>query len=113
MSHMGEPRVGATVDAAFIRRAIEFADLNAVRMTMIHLTGDPEIEALPMTAKLDQAGRDMLINKAVAWLEKNAGPRRLPEPPEAELRRLLDLATQEKTPDLEFEARRDLPGFQD
>lgn len=56
----------AKVDAAFIRRAIELADLNAVRVALFHQTRDPEIGALPTAAKLDDAGRALLIDKAVA-----------------------------------------------
>ena len=33
------------------------------------------------------------------------------EPPEAELRTLMNLATKEEMGDLEFEARRELPAF--
>lgn len=102
----------AAVDRAYIRRALELADLNAVRMTLFQHTRDPEIEALPMTAKMDSAQKELLLDKATAWLEKNAQPNvLLDEPPEGELRMLLDVATKEKTPDLEFAARRDLPAF--
>ena len=103
--------IDTKVDSSHIRRAIELADLNGIRLTMYHLTGDPEIKALPMAIKFTDEQREMLANKAVAWLEKNAGPRTLPEPPEDQLRELLDLATQEKMADLEFEARRDLAAF--
>ena len=44
------------VDRAFIRRAIELADLNAVRVALYQQTRDPEIAALPTAAKLDEAG---------------------------------------------------------
>ncbi len=100
-----------SVDASYIQRAVELADLNAVRLTLYQLTTDPEIKALSMAAELDAAGRELLISKAVAWLIENAGPRTLTEPPEAELRDLLNLATQEEMSDLEFAARRDLPAF--
>jgi 4-hydroxyacetophenone monooxygenase len=49
----------------------------------------------------------------VAWLEQNAGPAKLAEPAEAELRTLMNMATAEEMGDLEFEARRDLPSFKD
>jgi 4-hydroxyacetophenone monooxygenase len=101
------------VDSAFIRRAVELADLNAVRVTLFQLTDDPELAALPPAAELDEPTRELLINKAVGWLEKEAGPRRLSEPPEAELRRLMNMATGEQMPDLEFQARKDLPAFKD
>jgi 4-hydroxyacetophenone monooxygenase len=103
---------GDTVpDSAFIRRAVELADLNAVRATLFHLTQDPEIAALPVAAQLDEVGRERLIEKAVQWLEANAGPAVVPEPGEAELRSLLDFATGQSVGDLEFQARRDLPAF--
>ncbi len=103
--------MGTTVDAAFIRRAVELADLNAVRVALFQHTGDPELVTLPVAASLDDAGRELLIDKAVAWLETNAGPGMPEEPPEAELRALMNMATAEEMPDLEFEARRELPGF--
>ena len=74
-----------TVDSTFIRRAVEVADLNAVRVALYQHTGDPELAQLPTTANLDEAQRDLLISKAVSWLEQNAGPGKLAEPPEAEL----------------------------
>jgi 4-hydroxyacetophenone monooxygenase len=101
------------VDAAFIRRAVELADLNAVRVTLFQHTHDPEIAALPMAAALDPEQRELLISKAAAWLEEHAGPARLAEPPEDELRALMNLATKEEMGDLEFAARRELAAFKD
>ncbi len=63
-----------TVDPSFIRRAVELADLNAVRVALYQQTGDPELAALPIAAKLDDAGRELLVTKAVAWLLEHAGP---------------------------------------
>ena len=103
----------STVDSTFIRRAVEVADLNAVRVALYQQTGDPELAPLPTTANLDEAQRELLISKAVAWLEQNAGPVRLAEPPEDELRTLMNMATAEEMGDLEFEARRDLPAFKE
>jgi 4-hydroxyacetophenone monooxygenase len=105
--------MGTAVDSAFIRRAIELADLNAVRVALYQHTGDPDLAALPVAANLDEAGRELLISKAVAWLEDNAAPGMPPEPPEPELRDLMNMATAEEMGDLEFEARRDLPAFRD
>jgi 4-hydroxyacetophenone monooxygenase len=92
---------------------VELADLNAVRVAMYQHTGDPELAALPVAAELDDAGRELLIDRAAAWLERNAGPGMPAEPPEAELRALMNMATGEDMGDLEFEARRDLPAFKD
>jgi 4-hydroxyacetophenone monooxygenase len=102
-----------TVDSAFIRRAVELADLNAVRVALYQHTHDPEIAALPMAIALDDAQHELLISKATAWLEGHAGPGMPDEPPEVELRTLMNLATKEEMGDLEFEARRDLPAFKD
>ncbi len=111
---MTEPQNSRPIpEPGFIRRAIELADLNAVRVALFALTGDPEIAALPPAAELDAPSRELLITKAVDWLEKEAGPRKLDEPAEAELRRLMNMATGEEMPDLEFQARRDLPAFKD
>lgn len=98
-------------DEAFIRRAVELADLNGVRVALYMHTHDPEIEALPKALEMDDAQRQLLIDKAVAWLEENAGPGMPEEPPEPELRELMNLATKEEMGDLEFEARKDLPAF--
>jgi 4-hydroxyacetophenone monooxygenase len=103
--------VESTVDSAFIRRAVELADLNAVRVALYQQTGDPEIAALPTAINLDPAERELLIDKAAAWLEQHAQPGMPPEPPEAELRALMNLATADEMGDLEFESRRDLPAF--
>jgi 4-hydroxyacetophenone monooxygenase len=101
----------ATVTPQFIRRALALADLDAVRVALFQHTRDPEIAALPVAAKLDAAGRERLIERAAQWLAANARPGLVAEPPEPELRELMNLATHEKMGDLEFEARRDLPAF--
>ena len=91
-------------DRDFLRRAVELADLGAVRATLSHLTKDPDIAALPIVAELDDAGRETLIAKAVDWLEANAGTDwSVEEPSETELRSLLEFATGQGFGDLEFE----------
>lgn len=101
------------MDRAYIRRAVEAADLNAVRLALYQNTGDAALAALPSAAALDPAQREGLIAQAVKWLEQNAGPRRLPEPPEDQLRHLINLATGEEIGDLEFQARREQTAFKD
>ncbi|HQV58045.1 MAG TPA: NAD(P)-binding protein, partial [Ilumatobacteraceae bacterium] len=101
------------VDDAFIRRAVELADLNAVRVALYQQTHDPQIYELPMAAQLDDAQRELLISKTVDWLKDHASSEMPAEPDEAELRTLMNLATKEEMPDLEFNARRDLASFKD
>jgi 4-hydroxyacetophenone monooxygenase len=102
-----------TVDRDFIRRAVELADLNAVRVALYQHTHDPEIEALPKALLMEPEDRELLVTKATDWLLEHAGPAEVPEPPEDELRHLMNLATKEEMDDLDFEARRELPAFKD
>jgi 4-hydroxyacetophenone monooxygenase len=112
-------RLKTAVDAAFIRRALEIADLNAVRIALYQQTEDPWLAALPIAAKCEAADTAILIDKATAWLLQNAGgkaaaetPEQPPEQPsEQQLRRLMNMATGIEMDDLEFAARRDLPAF--
>ena len=100
-----------SVTPEFIRRAVELADLDAVRVALFHHTDDPEIEALPRMLELDDDQRELLITKAAAWLLENAGPGMPEEPPMPRLRQLMDFATKEEMGDLEFESRRELMAF--
>jgi len=99
------------MDTAFIRSAIELADLNAVRVALHQQTEDPEIAALPPAGQMNDAQRELLIDRATSWLASNASRRMPDEPPAARLRELMTVATGRPMSDLEFEARRDLPGF--
>jgi 4-hydroxyacetophenone monooxygenase len=108
---MGEVALATQASTEFIRRAVEMADLNAVRLALWQQTEDPELENLPVAAKLDAAGRDLLIGKAVAWLSEHASADMPDEPPLPKLRKLMDMATGGTMTDIEFEARRDLPAF--
>ena len=99
-------------DNEFIRRAVELADLNAVRVALYQQTKDPELLELPMALQLDDDQRKLLVDKAAAWLEENSTSEvLLPEPPEDELRELCNLATKEEMSDVDFNARRELPAF--
>ena len=73
------------VDTAFIRSAVELADLNAVRVALYQATKDPELAALPTAINLSAAQRELLIDKAVVWLEKNSSTEMATEPPQDEL----------------------------
>ncbi|WP_449469736.1 flavin-containing monooxygenase [Sphingobium chungangianum] len=98
------------IDTDSIRRAVELADLNALRIALYQNSGDEEIAALPAAAQMSEGQKSLLKERAVGWLADNAGAVDLPEPPEEELRRLMTMLSGEMT-DVEFEARRDLPAF--
>ncbi|WP_164857336.1 flavin-containing monooxygenase [Sphingomonas crocodyli] len=103
----------AKKDAAYIRRAVELADLNAVKLAMFHITRDEAFAALPVGAKMSPEQKAWLADKAAAWLEKNAGPANLEEPAEADLRRMMDMVTGIPNGEMEFNLRRDLTGFKE
>ncbi len=106
--------MGAVVDEAFIRRAVELADLTAVRVALFQATGDPELAALGPVAQLEADDRERLISKAVRYLhDLQSQPRgvTLETPSEDELRRLMEMATGIVMTEQEFLARRDLPAF--
>jgi 4-hydroxyacetophenone monooxygenase len=102
---------GDDLPSDFIKRAIELADADAVRVTLFQHTQDAMVAALPVAAKMSADDRAVLFEKAVAWLTRNASPEPMAEPSEADLRRLMDMAAGGTMGDLEFAARRDLPGF--
>lgn len=101
------------IDTDFIRRAVQSADLNAVRVALYQNSSDDAIGALPPTAQMSEAQKALLIDTAVNWLADHASNARLPEPPEPQLRKLMTLVTGKEMTDDEFAARRDLPAFRD
>jgi 4-hydroxyacetophenone monooxygenase len=105
--------VGAEVDEAFIRRAVELADLAAVRVALYQATGDPEVESLGPVPQLSPDDRDKLISKAVRYLQHEAAAVTLARPSEADLQHLMEMATGIPMTEQEFLARRDLPAFDD
>jgi 4-hydroxyacetophenone monooxygenase len=100
-----------TIDTDYIRRAVELADPNALRVALYQNSGDEEVAALPPAAKMTPEQKALLLDRAADWLADNAGGAQLPEPPDAELRRLMTMVTGLAMTDVEFEARRDLPAF--
>ncbi len=102
-----------TVDEGFIRRAAELADLNALRVALFQNTHDPGLAALPAAAQLNETERNLLVSKAVSWLRENADPGLASEPPEAELRDLIAMVKGRALTDLEFDAWRAIPAFEE
>ncbi|MDD3798126.1 MAG: NAD(P)/FAD-dependent oxidoreductase [Novosphingobium sp.] len=101
------------VDRDFIRRAAERADPDALRVSIYQMTGDAEVADLPVARELTPEQHELLVSRAVEWLQRHASPEMPPEPPLDKLRELMTVATHKEMTDLEFEARRDLPSFRD
>ncbi|MEM7142488.1 MAG: NAD(P)/FAD-dependent oxidoreductase [Actinomycetota bacterium] len=105
--------MSSSFDESFIRRAVELADLNAVKVALFQQVGDPVIGSLPMALEWTDEQRSYVVDAATAWLLENATTEPAAEPPPEQLRRLMDLATDESVSDLDFAARRELPAFTD
>jgi 4-hydroxyacetophenone monooxygenase len=105
--------VGAAVDEAFIRRALELADLAAVRVALFQITHDPELDSLTPVAQFSDEEKAALIEKAVAFLQSDAIDTPVPEPTDEELRHLMEMATGIPITDQEFFARRGLAAFEE
>lgn len=100
------------VEREWIERAIELADLDAIRMTLYQLTGDPRFD-LPVAGQMSAEQKNFLKDEAVEWLIANAGPRDVPTPSEDEHRRLFNMALGKEEGDLEYNARKELTCFGD
>src|SRR4051794_28806857 len=101
------------VDADFVRRAVEQADLNALRVALLHATGDSSLAAMKLNTVLVRGGatsmkvvapehHDELKTKAVSFLLN--GAENVPEvpPSDAELRSLMVTLTGEELTDKDF-----------
>jgi 4-hydroxyacetophenone monooxygenase len=113
-----------TVDEAFIRRALDDADLNALRLALYQATGDETLLDIKLTqtpayggtayltevAKEEQAG---LRDKAVAFLLAKQADFQQVKPSDAELRRMFELFRNEELTDKDWRYRRDLAAFDD
>jgi 4-hydroxyacetophenone monooxygenase len=115
-----------SVDEAFIRRAVEGAELNAVRMALYQVTGDPEIAVMHLDHQVIRGGaatqtvvaeehRAGLIDKAVEYLmHRDPGPIEQLEtiPDDATVHRLLEMAEGVPVPQRDLEFKRDLLAFE-
>ena len=103
--------MGAKVDEAFIRRAVEMADLAAVRVALFQATGDPEVESLGPVAGLSADDREKLISKAVHYLQARCRGRHPAEAVRGRAAAFDGDGDRRPMTEQEFLARRDLPAF--
>ncbi|MEU4657429.1 NAD(P)/FAD-dependent oxidoreductase [Streptomyces sp. NPDC023723] len=117
----GEPQ---QVDEAFIGRALDDADLNALRLALYQATGDESLLELPLKTTPMYGGalnQTVLAEEAVPVLRAKATEFLLAKPADfteavpddAELRRLYEAFREEKLTDREWAYRRDLAAFDD
>jgi 4-hydroxyacetophenone monooxygenase len=103
--------MGTTVDAAFIRRAVEASDLAALRAALYQASGDAELAEFGPVATLGPEDRTRLVSKAVHLLETELDSYTLRVPSDEELRSLMDLVLGVPTLDDHFEIRRKFLAF--
>lgn len=89
------------IDSALVRRAIDMAAMNVLRMAIYQLTGDPELAAIPTIESPIRGGalvaytvppeyHQMIKDKALAWVENHHGRDVVPpSPSRAEAARLM------------------------
>jgi len=113
------------MDRNFIRKAVEEADLNALRIALLQATGDGQFARIPVERIDVRAGagttyvvadshRDRLIEKAVEFLSEDPQGYTLSVPTDDQLRHFLELLTGgERISDEDFDIRRPVPAFED
>jgi 4-hydroxyacetophenone monooxygenase len=104
--------MGSAVDSAFIRRAVEASDLEALRAALYQASGDPELATFAPVATLDPSDRARLVEKAIHLLETDLD-RYVPRvPSDEEIRRIMDVVLGGPTRDEHFEVRRKMLAFE-
>ncbi|QKS00254.1 NAD(P)/FAD-dependent oxidoreductase [Sphingomonas sp. CL5.1] len=111
------------MDRDFIRKAVEEADLNALRLALLQATGDPEYAAIPVNRIEVRAGagttyvvaaehREALIDMAVAFLSDTPESHLRTVPSDEHLRHMMELvAGGEPISDKDFDIRKPVPAF--
>lgn len=107
-----EPSTAGWADESFIRAALDQADLNALRIVLCHLTGDPELLGMRVEKSSFWGGSfsgsalapehaDRVKEKALALLRN--GPATIPAvPADSEIRNLMDAFAGRPMTDFEF-----------
>ena len=115
------------VDEAFLRRAVDQAEPNALRMALYQATGDPEAAGyelitevlhkghLTRRTKLNIAEKDRpaLKEKAVRFLLEQAGTYKETVPSDAELKSLIEMAMGQKVEEQNFPQLKSAASFDD
>src|SRR4051794_25276266 len=117
-----DPAAAPAVDVAFIRRALQDADLNALRMAVFQATGDPELLRLELGTVPMYGGaltqyvvaepdRELVRRKALEFLLAKPADFRQVVPSDPELRRMCEAFRNEELDERTWRYRRDLAAF--
>ena len=111
--------MGATIDRDYIRRAVGFSDLAALRIAIFQACGDPEIARLGPVATLSEEDRARLVDRCVELIASDLDSWELRTPSDDEINTMLDMVLGVPTSEGDFELRKmvlsfeDFPGFAD
>lgn len=108
----------------FVRRAVDQADLNALRLALFHATGDESLTQMGLDSISVRGGattmvvvkpehHDDLKAKAVAFLQEGAAHVTEETPDDVRLRAMMEALTGEELTDKDFAYRRDVAAFDD
>lgn len=106
-----------TIDTDYIRQAVEYSDLAALRVAIFQACGDTEIAALGPVAQLSPEDRSRLIERCIELLSTDLSSWSLRTPSDAEIYSMLDMVLGKPTELGDFELRKmvlsfeDFPGF--
>jgi 4-hydroxyacetophenone monooxygenase len=111
-----------TIDAEFARRAVEQADLNALRLALLHCTGDETLARMQLDSIPVRGGATTMVvvapqhheelkAKALEFLLTKAEGMTESTPADAHLRELMETLTGEALTDKDFAYRRDVAAF--
>lgn len=101
------------VDHAYIRRAVECADLAALRIAVFQASGDAEVAKLGPVAQLDAGDRARLVDRCVELIERDLGSWTLRVPSDDEIHEMLELVLGVPTSEGDFELRKGVLSFDD
>ena len=109
--------MGDTIDTDYIRRAVEYSDLAALRIAIFQATGDEAIGRLGPVATLDEDDKTRLKERCVELIANDLSSWTLRTPSDAEINSMLDMVLGKPTSPGDFELRKmvlsfeDFPGF--
>ena len=111
--------MGDNIDTDFIRRAVDYSDLAALRIAIFQATGDEELARLGPVATLGDDDKGRLKARCVELIDADLASWSLRTPTDEEISSLLDMVLGKPTSPGDFELRKmvlsfeDFPGFAD
>ena len=106
------PAAQPSLDEAFLRRAVEAADLNALRTALVQVTGDEALREFGPVPTMDEPTQARLVDRCVEILEGDRSDWAPRVPADDELLELMDLTLGAATQPEHFEIRKKYLSFE-